>query len=327
MVLRHVDIDSDGDIDPADAAAPGGRQFALQDANFNVTAVVTRSSAGDWGVAERYVYDPYGTKTVLNGAAGFDADVTGVTLEWSADANNVSDRGFVHGHQGGRAMWAETELDFRNRFLLTNLGRWGQVDPLGYVDGGSYYLAYEARPIGSLDPQGLTVLIKGGTKPVRDEKGEIVDVAEDDESKQKLTGVLARMKRCKEFKQLYDYLEAHDRVVTIIAVPSGGGLDSPLGETGPTGDDPVGDRHNGQGVDVTVRIDIDFTSLNMGDWEVTLETIIAHELAHAKDYADGALDRDKDKAEGPAIAAENQYRACVGLKPRPARGPGHHERK
>ena len=39
-----------------------GRAYYLTDANANVTAVV-QESGGTWGVAERYVYSPYGTVT------------------------------------------------------------------------------------------------------------------------------------------------------------------------------------------------------------------------------------------------------------------------
>ena len=40
----------------------------LQDANWDTTAVVGfNSTTGTWGVAQRYVYSPYGSITVLNG--------------------------------------------------------------------------------------------------------------------------------------------------------------------------------------------------------------------------------------------------------------------
>jgi hypothetical protein len=59
------------------------RLYALSDANFNVTAIVDTSGV----VQERYIYDPYGARAIL------DAD-------WSVDADNASDFGWVHGHQG-----------------------------------------------------------------------------------------------------------------------------------------------------------------------------------------------------------------------------------
>src|SRR3712207_7389385 len=54
-----------------------GRLYAQQDANFNTTSLMRFDVASaSWRVAERYVYDPYGAVTVLNGAA--DADGAGV---------------------------------------------------------------------------------------------------------------------------------------------------------------------------------------------------------------------------------------------------------
>ena len=47
------------------AGATAGRLYYLTDANSNVTAVVGYSS-GSWGVAERYVYSPYGNVTVYD---------------------------------------------------------------------------------------------------------------------------------------------------------------------------------------------------------------------------------------------------------------------
>jgi hypothetical protein len=72
MVLRDRDSDANGSLDE--------RLYAVHDANFNVTAVVGDDGSGGWEVVERYLYDPYGERTVL------DAD-------WSADANH--DPGFA----------------------------------------------------------------------------------------------------------------------------------------------------------------------------------------------------------------------------------------
>lgn len=122
--------------------------------DLDITALVGLNSSGTaWGVAERYVYDPYGTPTVLNGASGFDAD--GSVTEWTADTGGASDVGFGYGHQGGRQMWADTKVDFRNRFLLTNLGRWGQQDPIRYIDGANLYEYVASQPISFVDSIGL----------------------------------------------------------------------------------------------------------------------------------------------------------------------------
>jgi len=88
-VLRFHDGDTDGTIDDT--------LYYTTDANMNVTALV-REVDGHWGVAERYVYDPYGHVTVLNGGKEevepdtwvyFDDD--GDVTEWAEDADNTSD--------------------------------------------------------------------------------------------------------------------------------------------------------------------------------------------------------------------------------------------
>ena len=113
------------------------RLYALQDANYNVTALADASGA----VVERYRYDPYGTRTVL------DADGT-------PDADGSSDVGFRYGHQGGRHDEAAGLVSFRNRDLDPSLGRWTRQDPAGYVDGGSLYTSFRESPLVWLDPNG-----------------------------------------------------------------------------------------------------------------------------------------------------------------------------
>ena len=96
MVTRERDGNADSDYTDA-----GERLYVQQDANRNATSVVAKNGSGDWGVRERYIYDPYGAFTVLNGASGFDADTTGGTTEWSNDAGS-SDVTWKYLHQGGR---------------------------------------------------------------------------------------------------------------------------------------------------------------------------------------------------------------------------------
>ena len=113
----------------------------LQDANFNVTAVV--DDAGS--VVERYSYTPYGEVTVL------DASFSPVTGNTSDIGNEIL--------YTGRRLDPETGLQInRNRFYASHLGRWLSRDPIGY-DGSEWNL-YEyvsSNPAGFRDAQGLSV--------------------------------------------------------------------------------------------------------------------------------------------------------------------------
>ena len=136
LVLRDRDADGDGLVETA--ASGDERLYALYDANFNITAVADHTGA----VVERYAYDPYGERTVLD--AG-----------WAADADGLSDREFRLGHQGGRHDLDAGLVSFRFRWLDTSLGRWEKQDPAGYVDGASRYQGYGGNPGAWLDPLGL----------------------------------------------------------------------------------------------------------------------------------------------------------------------------
>jgi len=85
LILRDENTDGDATCTDADDE----RLFYLADANYNVTAVVAKNpQSGQWHVAERYVYDPYGRVTVLNGDPAVDPDGQGdpsTYPEWSVD--------------------------------------------------------------------------------------------------------------------------------------------------------------------------------------------------------------------------------------------------
>ena len=112
------------------------RLYATQDANFNVTGLV--STAGT--VEERFLYDPYGNGTVLSSSWGGMSD----TYEWPIR------------HQG--LMWdVETGLIYnRARMLHSLLGFFGSRDPLGYVDGSNLYQYVSNNPTTITDPGGTT---------------------------------------------------------------------------------------------------------------------------------------------------------------------------
>ena len=109
----------------------GTSTYALQDANFNVTALVSETST----VQERYSYTPYGKRTAYNAA-------------WTATVTPT----LAVGHQG---LFHDTTTGLiynRARYLHPMLGRFTARDPLGYVDGTN---AYESCcPITETDHQG-----------------------------------------------------------------------------------------------------------------------------------------------------------------------------
>ena len=87
LVLRDRDTDGNGSLDE--------RLYALQDANWNTTALINSSGT----VQERYTYTPFGQVTFRDGS--------GSTLSGSA-------KDWVFLHQGGERI-AAGNYEFRNR--------------------------------------------------------------------------------------------------------------------------------------------------------------------------------------------------------------------
>ena len=113
------------------------RLYVQQDANFNVTALVSVSGA----VQERYLYDPYGSATIT------DASYT---------ARSSSSYGWIYLHQGGRQDAVTGWYLFRFRDYIPGEGRWAERDPLGYGAGDTNLFRFVAScPIERQDPLGL----------------------------------------------------------------------------------------------------------------------------------------------------------------------------
>ncbi|MGB7156750.1 MAG: RHS repeat-associated core domain-containing protein, partial [Tepidisphaeraceae bacterium] len=126
----------------AETTGQNVRHYAVQDGNWNVTAVAASS---DGTIVERFQYDPYGTATVLD-------------ANFAADADGASDTGWKHLHQGGR-LDGDTGLYHFNiggdgRDYSATLGRWMEADPIGYADGMSRYEYERSDPLGHVDPSG-----------------------------------------------------------------------------------------------------------------------------------------------------------------------------
>ena len=128
MALRDRDTDGNGSLDE--------RLYALQDANWNTTALVNTTGT----VQERYTYTPFGQVTFR--------DSSGSTL-----FNSAKDWIFLH--QGGEKI-AAGDYEFRNRVYSPTLGRWLSNDPLGFEAGDvNFYRYLQNNIINGTDPQGL----------------------------------------------------------------------------------------------------------------------------------------------------------------------------
>jgi RHS repeat-associated protein len=129
LVLRDRSTQHNGTLDE--------RLWVQLDANWNVTALIN----GSGSVVERYVYDPYGKVTFLSASWS--------TLSASAYA-------WIYLHQGSR--WDSTSgfYNRRGREYSPTLGRWLQVDPIGFAGGdANIYRFVGNSPTNLVDPSGL----------------------------------------------------------------------------------------------------------------------------------------------------------------------------
>jgi RHS repeat-associated protein len=127
MVLRDRDTDANGSLEE--------RFYVQQDANWNVTAILSTSGS----VMTRFAYDPYGAPIYL-------------TPNWAGPASTY---GWHYLHQGGRLDDATGLFSFRNRDLSPTLGRWIQNDPSGFSAGDTnLYCFVNNNPVGYSDPSG-----------------------------------------------------------------------------------------------------------------------------------------------------------------------------
>jgi RHS repeat-associated protein len=134
--IDHL-VERDRDADGNSSNGLEEKLFAQQNANWDVTALIDTSGA----VQERYQYDPYGTVTILTGAWG---SRSGSSYTWAVL------------HQGGRFDTAIGLYDFRNREYNPVLGRWMQLDPLGFGGGDvNTYRSFDNNPSNRVDPSGL----------------------------------------------------------------------------------------------------------------------------------------------------------------------------
>jgi RHS repeat-associated protein len=131
MILRDRDSDANGSLEE--------RLYVIQDANFNVTALVNTSGV----VVERFAQDAFGVVTV------YDSD-------WSVRSGG-STYGWIYGHQGGRFEAFAGQYHFRHRDQSPTMGRWKQMDPIGFAAGDlNWYNGLANNPFRWVDPSGLS---------------------------------------------------------------------------------------------------------------------------------------------------------------------------
>jgi RHS repeat-associated protein len=119
-----------------------GRDFYHQDQNLRVHHVTN----GNGQIAEKYVYNGYGKRTIL------DAQNNEITA--TAIGNRIGFQGREHEDLTGDAQ--EDGLTFhRNRFYSPGLGRWERRDPIGYEGGHNLFGLFKYNRISLFDPKGL----------------------------------------------------------------------------------------------------------------------------------------------------------------------------
>ena len=142
MVVR--DRNADGNT----TTGTGGleeRVYALQDANWNTTAII--AAAGVPGVAagaviNRFIYAPYGRSDVL-------------TAAW-ATAGATTPTPWAHRFQGLEFTDVTNLFHARNRDYSFALGRFIQLDPIGFSAGDNNWYRFVGNgPTGKVDPSGL----------------------------------------------------------------------------------------------------------------------------------------------------------------------------
>jgi RHS repeat-associated protein len=128
LVVRDENKNADNDCTDAATGIQGANEgdehlYYCQDANFNVTAIL---DGYDGATVERYMYDPYGKPTVLNGVR----DSTGTaTTEWNTRSTNTFQNAILY---CGYFFDDESGLySVRHRTYHPTLGRWLSRDPCG----------------------------------------------------------------------------------------------------------------------------------------------------------------------------------------------------
>jgi RHS repeat-associated protein len=151
LVLRDYDYNASGTF------TVGERVYALQDANFNVTALVTWQTGTTWAVSERFLNDPYGKFTTYDGSWNVQND----TLLWNYQHQGLRLDRLTGSNTAGVSTDGTGWYDNRYRVYSSAMMRWAQQEPFGaeYIDGMNLYEYVGDNPITGLDPDGLKRIV------------------------------------------------------------------------------------------------------------------------------------------------------------------------
>ncbi len=131
LILRDRSSANNGTLDE--------RLWVQQDANWNITALINGSGT----VIERYDYDPFGLRTVLDA---------------SFNVRSSSSYGWNYAFQGLRLDTVSGFYYARRRDLSPTMGRPIQSDPLSFGSGDTNFYCWEGdSPETNRDPSGLQI--------------------------------------------------------------------------------------------------------------------------------------------------------------------------
>ncbi|MFO0836957.1 MAG: RHS repeat-associated core domain-containing protein [Phycisphaerae bacterium] len=142
---RNTDPTAGGSADNDCLDAGGSRRyFYHQDANYRVTLLTGESG----GVVERYDYSAYGEPARLGGAISGGLGESGAALTVSSVGNPLMHQGLFRDGESG---------SYQNRYRQygSGVGRWMQVDPVGYVAGLDLYEYANSDPLRRVDFAGF----------------------------------------------------------------------------------------------------------------------------------------------------------------------------
>jgi RHS repeat-associated protein len=148
----------DRNADANNSTGAGGleeRVYALQDANWNTTAIVAASGVSGFStgaVISRFAYTPYGESQTLTAAWSVPAAGSSPATPWQ------------HLFQGLKFSDVTGLAYVRARDYSATLGRFIEMDPIGFAAGDNNWYRFVANgPTGQVDPSGLESWIPGPT--------------------------------------------------------------------------------------------------------------------------------------------------------------------